>query len=213
MKKWEILVLSQPSRVLFLRDLLEAFGPQIGGKDIGLRVHKYDPSKMLGENREELRQASESEYISFFDDDDLPAKNYVDRILPLLDGVDYVGFRLQFYINFKPQRMTYNSLRYGRWYEDPSGYYRDISHICPMRRDLALRVPMEGPAGEDSRWSSKMRNLGIVKTEHVVNEVLYHYLFRPVKNDAQDAHDSRRRRLSEQVNPTPEVARIQHRPI
>ena len=52
-----------------------------------------------------------------------------------------------------------------------------------MRRELALKAPMWGGFGEDSRWAGDMRALGVVKTEHYVEDVMYHYLSRTDKKD------------------------------
>jgi hypothetical protein len=122
------------------------------------------------------------QYSNFIDDDDLIPANYVDRIYPLLDGsVDYVGFRLQMYVDDQKQQPTFHSLRYPEWNGDQDGWYRDISHINPIRRELALAVPMSGGHGEDHRWADALRAKNIVKTEHFVDEVMYFYYFRSNK--------------------------------
>jgi hypothetical protein len=131
-----------------------------------------------------LRRASKAEYICFIDDDDAVPEDYVSTILPLLDGVDYVGFQVQCYIDGVPLSRTYHSLKYYGWSEDDKAFYRDISHINPMRRELALLEPMEGGNGEDQRWADRMRKRGVLKTEHVINRVMYNYLFRTKKNQA-----------------------------
>jgi hypothetical protein len=83
---------------------------------------------------------------------------------------------------------TYHSLLCGGWFDKTyadgtKAWMRDISHINPIRRELALAVPMYGGFAEDSRWSGDLRRLGIVKTEHYIEEVMYHYLSRPDKTD------------------------------
>lgn len=128
-----------------------------------------------------------ADYINFVDDDDLVAPDYVSSIYPLLGEVDYVGFQLQLYNggpeqNLK-QKPTYHSLRYKLWHDDDNGYYRDISHLNPIKRELAVQAVMEGGGGEDARWADSMRTLGIVKTEHYVDRVMYHYYWRAEKND------------------------------
>jgi hypothetical protein len=128
-----------------------------------------------------LRRASNAEYIAFVDDDDLVAPDYVSTILPLLDGVDQIGFELQCYIDAVAlPKKTIHSLRHTGWFENALGYFRDISHLNPMRRELALLEPMEGGHGEDKRWSDRMR--GKVKTEHYIPRVMYHYYFNTKKN-------------------------------
>jgi hypothetical protein len=182
--KLELLVLTMPSRVEFLRRLFIALEPQMAGnQNVSLRVRTCDPKYTLGENRDMLRRSSEATYIAQLDDDDLPSTEYISTILPLLDGVDYVGFNIQCYVDGEPlPKLTRHSLRYKGWYEDETGFYRDISHINPMRRDLALLEPMEGGHGEDQRWADRMRARDVLRTEHYVDRVLYHYYFRTRKN-------------------------------
>jgi hypothetical protein len=142
-----------------------------------------DPTYTLGENRDMLLRSSQSEYVAFFDDDDFPDAHYLETILPLLNGVDYIGFQVQCYINaMRLPKKTYHSLAYGSWLENDDGFYRDISHINPMRRELALAEPFEGGHGEDVRWADRMRKRGVLKTEHVIPQVMYHYYFRSQKN-------------------------------
>ena len=160
---------------------------------------RHIPEGDYGEKREKLRQQSEGEYITFFDDDDLPAPDYISSILPLLDGVDQVGFQVQQFSGQRKERPTYHTLQRGGWFTEPDGYWRDISHINPMRRELALSDPMSGGYGEDRRWSDRMR--GKVKTEHFIDRVMYYYLWRMTKQDQSDARDPWRLKLLESLRP------------
>lgn len=180
----EILCLTMPSRTGFLARLRGHLEPQVAEfDDVAFTVTVSDPSLSLGENREVMRQAATGDYICFHDDDDLPADDYVARIRPLLDGVDQIGFELRVTEDGVPQRRTYHSLLCGGWRTTEWAYYRDISHINPMRRELALAAPMWGDFGEDSRWASELRAKGIVRTEHYIDDVMYHYQSRTDKTD------------------------------
>jgi hypothetical protein len=189
--RWEILCLTMPTRTEFLYSLKAILEPQIHAHkgEVQFVVKLSDPEISLGANRQKMREESSAEYINFFDDDDCPALDYVDRILPLLDGVDYIGFRVQAYEDGKAlPGPTYHSLLCGGWfdktYADGSkSWHRDISHINPIRRELALKVPIYGGFGEDSRWSGDLRKLGIVKTEHFIEQTMYFYLSRTDKID------------------------------
>jgi hypothetical protein len=182
--KWEILCLTMNSREQFLARLMAVLFPQIvTGVDI--RIRTCDPLYTLGQNRDMLRRASGAEYQNFVDDDDLVPADYVSSILPLLDR-DYVGFQVQGYADGIPDtKLAYHSLRYSEWSEDENGYYRDISHLNPMRRELAMLEPMEGGHGEDRRWADRMRARGALKTEHYIPRVMYSYYFRSHKNRAE----------------------------
>ena len=145
-------------------------------------MFEYAPTMPVGENRERLRQESRGEYICFVDDDDLVPPDYVSCILPLLDGVDYVGFNVEQRVNDSFHCIEQRSLRFnGVSRDNIGGYFRDLSHLNPMRRQLALQVPMHGFPEEDTRWANGIRDLGIVKTEHYIDHTLYYYLFRTDK--------------------------------
>ena len=124
--------------------------------------------------------------INFIDDDDLVPEDYVATILPLLDGVDYIGHRIQFYLDGALDRPIFHSLKYHGWTTVGGVHYRDISHVNPMRRELALAVPMEGGVAEDFRWAANLRATGLVKTEHYIDRAMYLYYFRTNK-DGQPA--------------------------
>lgn len=171
------------TRKQFLIRILDCLEPQLT-PEVKVTVRVCDPMLTLGENREVMRQASVGEYMAFVDDDDVVACDYVKTILPLLDGVDIVGFECQLYVDgeLDPHR-DYHTIAAGSWYNTETAFYRDISHLQPIRRDLALAAPMEGGHGEDGRWADKMRALGIIKTEHyIADKVMYYYLFRNGKN-------------------------------
>jgi hypothetical protein len=196
--KLELLILTLPSRTTFLEQLQTILDFQCAGKDAGYRVMVHDREAIaVGDAKQKMKEKSTGEYICFFDDDDLPAGDYIDRILPLCDR-DYVGFRVQCYQEFEPKLATYHSLQYAGWSEDLTGYYRQISHINPMRRELSLAIPIEGElredSGEDFRWAMKMSEAGIVQTEHYIEDVMYHYYPRALEDsdDEKDAMDPRR---------------------
>lgn len=186
--KWCIQTLTQPSRSSFLAGLCASLNPQLV-PGVCHMIRTFDPTLSLGENRQRMREESDAEYVSVCDDDDKISDHYVQRILPLLDGVDYIGFRVQAYEDGVPlPGPTYHSLMCGSWfdktYADGSkSWHRNISHLNPIRRELALKVPMYGGFAEDSRWAGEMSRLGIVKTEHFVDEVMYFYLSRTDKKD------------------------------
>ena len=185
--KFDILILTMPTRVQFLSRLQGILTPQLV-PDVRVTVRVHDPELSLGANRQKMREKSDAEYVTFIDDDDIVPPNYVARILPLLDR-DYVGFRVQAYEDNIPlPGPTYHSLLCGGWFEKTyadgtKSWHRDISHINPIKRELALAVPMYGGFAEDSRWAGELRALGIVKTEHYIEDVMYHYLSRPFKKD------------------------------
>ena len=84
--------------------------------DVEIMVKMYDPKMEVSGNRQQMVEESTAEYVSFVDDDDLVAKDYVEKIYPLLDGVDYIGFQVETTIDGKPTLPAYHSLKYPQWY-------------------------------------------------------------------------------------------------
>lgn len=192
--KWSVLILTQRGREDFLSRLQAVLRPQLAEyPDVEMMVRLWDPRLTLGTNRQCLLEAATGEYVNFVDDDDLVPANYIATIHPLLDGVDYVGFRLQMFIDGNKQKPTFHSLRYKEWNGDQDGWYRDISHLNPIRRKLALAVHMSGGFGEDARWADAVRKLNIVKTEHFVDQVMYLYFYRSNKSTGVNPADQVRR--------------------
>lgn len=193
---FDILILTHPARKQFLAQLLSILEPQIQGGKIGVGIHVVTdenwsrPNMQLGEKRQYMRLQSHADYSAFVDDDDLVPMDYVSRILPLLDGVDQIGWEQEVWKDHQKQKRDFHTLALPGWSEDAQAYHRDISHLQPMRREVALAAAMEGGYGEDSRWAAKLRALGVVKTEHYIDlPPCYFYLWRTRKNDATDAMD------------------------
>lgn len=180
--KFEILILTMPTREKYLARIMDCLEPQLT-HEVSVTVRVCDKDFTLGENREAMRQAATGDYICFIDDDDLVPCDYIARILPLLDGVDIIGFECQLFVDGElDTKRDYHTITAGSWYNTDTAYYRDISHLSPIRREVALAAPMEGGHGEDGRWADKMRALGVIKTEHYIDRVMYYYLYRNGKN-------------------------------
>ena len=131
--------------------------------------------------RQEMLQAAGTEYVCCVDDDDLVPDYYVEELLAALaTRPDYVGFQVQCYSDGAPTAISYHSLEHGRWWNETDRYYRDFSHLNPIRTDLArladFRRAKRGQA-EDRAWVAQLRRSRRVKTEVVIPRIMYHYLF------------------------------------
>lgn len=180
--KWSILILTMAGREELLGRLLDCLAPQVEKHpDIEVMVKKSVKGLEVGEMRQQMLEKALGEYVCFVDDDDMVSPRYVETIYPLLDGVDYIGFPVNTYRDGSFYCAAYHSLKHKNWMSDKLYAQRDISHLNPMRRELALQAKMEGGYGEDGRWSVRIRELGIVKTEHYIPEVMYLYMMRTKK--------------------------------
>lgn len=177
MTDWTIMVATLGQRQDRFERLLNRLLPQVESAAGRVNVLAYwnNGERPLAEIRQSLVEEADGEFVSFVDDDDLVSPNYVTRILPLLDDeIDYVGFRLQCSVDGVPLKPTYHSLAFDQWYDDAKGYYRDVSHLNPIRRSLALQADFrrtEPP--EDVAWADQLR--GVLKTEKFVDDIMYFY--------------------------------------
>lgn len=173
--KWSILIATLGQRSCKFSSLLERLLPQVESVD-GVEVVALwnNGERPLSHVRQDLVENAKGEYISFIDDDDMVPDYYVSEILPLLDGVDQIGWRMQCILNGHYLNPTFHSLKYDHWWNDAHGYYRDISHLNPMRRQLALQVDYRKcQPPEDVSWVSQMR--GLVTFEHYIDKIMYYY--------------------------------------
>lgn len=175
--KWSILILTQPSRDEYLHRLLAVLEPQVKlyEDQVEICIRQCDTGISVGENRQILREQAAGEYSCYIDDDDLIPEDYVETILPLLDGVDYVGFYLHRYDDGNSTGVYKHSLTGER--------NSRISHINPIKTSIALTVPMSGGFQEDRRWWNALDDSGIVQTENFLDREMYFYYYRSDKAD------------------------------
>lgn len=174
--RWTLGILTVPPRVEKLKELLTILEPQVvAAKDkIQLIVLYNNFEKPIGELRQQILDQAKGDYISFIDDDDMVPYDFCAVILPHLNGkIDYVGFRVALFNNGVRRKPVYHSLVHKDWYEDENGYYRDITHLNPIKTSIARQGVFSGGAGEDVNWANQIR--GKAKTEFVIDREMYEY--------------------------------------
>lgn len=171
--KWSILTISAPERQNDLDRLCGLLEHQIGDLDIEHVI--VQGVGFLGDLRQQCIEKATGEYVNFIDDDDLVAHDYISTIYPLLDGVDYIGHRLQLYVDGEKRRPTFHTIRYLGWSEDAKGYYRGVDIKNPIRRELAMQCRFEGAYGEDAKWARDIEATCRPQTEHFIDRPMYFY--------------------------------------
>lgn len=137
--KWSILIPTVVDRPQPFNRLIDRLAPQMN-KQVEVVVFWNNYERQLGELRQLLLEEAKGEYVSFVDDDDLVVEDYVETILPMLDGVDYIGFMVDFYSNgTKVNKPVVHSLKCEGWYEDATGFYRRGVHTNPVKREIAIK--------------------------------------------------------------------------
>lgn len=178
---WSICIATVPARKKQLAELMSVLLPQVEKfKDVEILIFFNNFEWSLGYLRQAMIEEAHGEYVSHVDDDDMVPDDYVDAIRPLLDGTDYIGFKVKFIDNGKHMNPVYHSLKYSHWSQDDKGYYRGITHLNPLKRTLALEAgfPVERMTGEDEKWAAKVK----AQTEHFIDRDMYEY--RHVHNDS-----------------------------
>lgn len=181
---WTILVPTIPRRDHLFRRLLDVLLPQLDAHEGRVRVRAWrnEGSPRLAEIRDQLLAEADTEYVSFVDDDDLVPAYFVKRIVEALDSrPDKVGFKLEYFRDGEFCEVVEHRLERYKWGRDELGQlYRDLTHLDPIRADLARlgQFARAKPGrAEDRIWVKQVRTH--LRTEVHIDEVMYHYYWVP----------------------------------
>jgi hypothetical protein len=161
------------------RKLVATLTPQVQKHNGSVEVVAYwnNFEKPIADIRQALVNEARGDYVCFIDDDDGVPAYYCDRIVEAIgNNPDYIGWRMQLWYDGAKMKPTYHSIMYDSWFEDPYGYYRNISHLNPVRRSIALQVPFDGSVGpEDHNWAQAIYPL--IQSEFYIDDPMYFYYF------------------------------------
>lgn len=185
MIKLAILICTLPERKESFNRLLECLNKQIyalkNPNDVKIFYSELSKREATtGAKRNalvEIAAAHNAEYLAHHDDDDLPGKNYIKNALEgISKGVDCCSLIGQIYWSGKPGKPFYHSKDITEWWEDDQKYYRCVNHLNVQKTSLVKDIPFPDKVfGEDGVQSYAMRDKGIFKTEHKIEEIQYHY--------------------------------------
>lgn len=184
---WSILVATLGQRRDRFKRLVDVLAPQLESVsgEVELVAYWNVGEVPLGVIRQSLVDDARGRYISFVDDDDLVPYYFVDEVLGAIEHFwaykrmiypDYVGWRMQTYVDGEQLKPTFHSLCYDHWWDDDAGYYRDVSHLNPILKEKVIEAGADfrrTVPPEDVAWSDQLR--GHLKTEVYVDRVMYHY--------------------------------------
>jgi len=176
---WTILIATIGKREQKFLKLLDFLMPQVNKYKGKIQVLAYwnNFESPIGEIRQRLIEEANGDYVSFIDDDDWIADDYCDLIYDKLKtGTDYVGFNVKLtHENLdKEKRIAHHSLSYQGWTQDNEGFYRDVSHLNPIKRSIAKQVKFPSmAAGEDFAWAVSVRSL--ISTSEDIPALMYEY--------------------------------------
>ncbi len=175
MTTWDLLICSIEHRTASLTALLEALAPQII-PGVGVRIFRDNLEHGWTAKCQALIESSRADYVSYIDDDDLVAPDFVERIMFALEfRPDYVGFMVRYTEDGVKQVPVLHGLQHDGWHNTPEALFRDITDKNPIRRELALLSLWEGGNGADRVWADRLRALGVVKQQVFIPAELYYY--------------------------------------
>jgi hypothetical protein len=198
---WDILIISMVHRDATFHELLVALRDQMTNPNVRVLVYRHNLQRPSGEGRQMLLEASDADYVSWVDDDDMVPNDYVAKIYSALSLLpDQVGFRGRFTYDGESRPEFDLSLRYKghsapaswfdgsdpRWFDRPGkllpvGSTYDLMTWACIKREHALAAGFEGDAyrlpdlntADDVRYCNRLRALDIVKREVYIPEQMY----------------------------------------
>ncbi|MFO7257958.1 MAG: glycosyltransferase family A protein [Bacteroidota bacterium] len=186
--KLSILIPTLPTRRHFYERLHGLLTEQINahpqGNQIEIVTNDTGKEICIGTKRNLLMAAANGEYMAFFDDDDRPGPNYIARLMEgIAQGVDCCSLHGIITTDGRNPKHFYHSIQYDRMFEQDKVYYRPVMHINCIKTELARQcVFPEWKYSEDSNFAFQLQHKGLLKKEHVIDEVIYYYDFIQSKN-------------------------------
>jgi glycosyl transferase family 2 len=174
-----ILICSMTKRHALLHRLYGVLAPQ-RRPDVEILTSTDDGQLLIGSKRNGLLRAAQGTYVAFVDDDDRVSADYVGRIIKAVETKpDCVGMEGLISIDGRQPKKFIHSLRYGSWFEKNNIYYRNPNHLNPIRRDLAIAAgfPEDVRTGEDHKYSVRLQQAQVLKTEVYLDGPIYFYDF------------------------------------
>lgn len=180
--KLSILIPTLESRGLKLKELLESLNHKPYKNELEILLEYDDGENTIGHKRNILLDRAIGEYTVFIDDDDLVTPDYLTHIFKgIKKGVDCISLRGVISWDGINHELFEHSLRYNEWRTTETGpikYERTINHLNPIKSKISKQfsfLPIS--YGEDEMWSKAIHESGLLKTEHFVDAVTYHYQF------------------------------------
>lgn len=179
--KLSILIPSVTDRSHFLESLLARIDAQKNGHNVEVLVELDNRKASIGAKRNTLLQKATGDYTSFIDDDDAISADYLDLVFEgISKEVDCCSLTGMYYENGKPIKPFIHSLGTDRYWEDNIAYYRYPNHLNCIKSSISkqFKFPEEGRLGmhgEDTDWATQIHQAGALKTQHMINGIIYHY--------------------------------------
>lgn len=180
------------------RQLLDKLCKEISSQVAKLNIHDqveilidpHEPPISIGQKRNGLTETASGKYICFVDDDDMIGPNYIKHIFEgIANDVDCISLLGVMTTDGENPEVFEHSLKYTSWKTNEMlvvgkpKYERNPNHLNVIRSSIAKKFKFpEKSHGEDHDWSRQLQMSLELKTEHIVDEVIYYYQYRRNKN-------------------------------
>ncbi len=180
-----ILIPTLPDRRDFFDEICASINNQaakINSSHLVEIVHDDAPrgTKTTGRKRNDTTSRAKGIYTWHIDDDDAILDTAIEDVLKAAESNPDVIVFNGFMTTDGEKRVDFE-LRLGHPYiateKDGKEYYlRFPNHIVPMKRELIKDILFEDvTVGEDYVWAKKINDLGLLKTQEIIDKPIYHY--------------------------------------
>ena len=174
MFKLSILICSLSERTEYLISLLKELNKQLVSEvEVLILIDNRELS--IGQKRNNLLNSAKGKYVCFIDDDDKISEDYLSEIMKGVEkDVDQIAIS-GIYHNIKEGTKTrFTSSKDFQWGLVDNEYRRNILHLNPIKRELALKVGFpDNSFGEDRTYGEQLSPY--VKTEYRILKEIYFY--------------------------------------
>lgn len=148
---------------------------------VEILIDKDNGEKSIGEKRNALLERATGEYVCFFDDDDIPSNDYIERIFDGINkGVDCCSLMGIIRIDNGSPEIFEHSIKYKEYAttDNKVKYERYPNHLNVIKSSIAKQFKFPSiNHGEDTDWATQIFKSGLVKTEHYIDKVIYNYIY------------------------------------
>lgn len=172
-----ILIPTLPARKQFLDRLTTELLRQIGDEYPVKLLINDDTDCCIGTKRNRMTALVDTPYLQYHDDDDRPSENYIRLEMEgIAKGVDCCSLKGIITTDGKDPKPFIHSIDYSEFFERDGVYYRCPNHLNVIKTEHAKQCPFpDWKYSEDSNFAFQLRDKGLLKTEHKIDEVLYYY--------------------------------------